>query len=208
MGGVCSHHEEEEESEEMHRDVDMTEFVMPEDSDVEEGNPGGAADTDAGAGDAGRMNGIDIQKCLDAHNALRAKHGAPPLEWSDECSEHALAQAQICNDSGAMQHGNCQEFSEGQNIFMKAAMPPPSAGAAAACTDWYSEIENYDFSNGGFSMNTGHFTQLVWHATTHVGMAKVTTTDGMTTVWIVANYSPQGNMDMPGEFDANVTPAE
>ena len=24
-------------------------------------------------------------ECLEAHNKLRAKHGAPPLEWSDEC---------------------------------------------------------------------------------------------------------------------------
>ena len=30
-----------------------------------------------------------IQATLAAHNELRAKHGAPPLEWCDECAEFA-----------------------------------------------------------------------------------------------------------------------
>lgn len=158
-------------------------------------------------GGEGTMNDIDIQKCLDAHNALRAQHGAPPLEWDDDCSEHALAQAQICLDSGGLQHGNCQEFGEGQNLYMCAGSPPPTAGAKAACEDWYNEIENYDFGNGGFGSNTGHFTQLVWAGTTHVGMAKVTgDMGGMTAIYIAANYSPAGNM--MGDFDDNVLPPE
>ena len=33
---------------------------------------------------------------------------------------------------------------------------------------WYDEVKDYNFSYGGFAMNTGHFTQLVWRDTVKV----------------------------------------
>ena len=33
---------------------------------------------------------------------------------------------------------------------------------------WYDEVKDYNFSYGGFAMNTGHFTQLVWRETVKV----------------------------------------
>eukprot|EP00747_Dinoflagellata_sp_TGD_P162164 gnl/TRDRNA2_/TRDRNA2_179469_c0_seq1.p1 gnl/TRDRNA2_/TRDRNA2_179469_c0~~gnl/TRDRNA2_/TRDRNA2_179469_c0_seq1.p1 ORF type:complete len:194 (-),score=39.88 gnl/TRDRNA2_/TRDRNA2_179469_c0_seq1:459-1040(-) len=160
-----------------------------------------------GAPAAGKFSGIDIQKCLDAHNALRAAHGAPPLEWDQGLAQHALAQAQICCDNEGLEHGNASEFNEGQNLFMNMGTPAPPAGAKAACESWYSEIDDYDFGNPGFGMSTGHFTQLVWKGTTKVGMAKVVgESQGMTANWIAANYSPAGNMQ--GDFEDNVEPAE
>eukprot|EP00746_Dinoflagellata_sp_MGD_P165118 gnl/MRDRNA2_/MRDRNA2_94205_c0_seq1.p1 gnl/MRDRNA2_/MRDRNA2_94205_c0~~gnl/MRDRNA2_/MRDRNA2_94205_c0_seq1.p1 ORF type:complete len:200 (+),score=52.60 gnl/MRDRNA2_/MRDRNA2_94205_c0_seq1:100-699(+) len=176
---------------------------LDDDSDNEE-EPGSTPVTDAAGG---KMNGIDIQKCLDAHNELRAKHGAPPLEWDDGCSQHALAQAQICCDNEGLEHGNSQEFGEGQNLYCYFSTPPAVAGAKAACESWYSEIDDYDFNDPGFGMSTGHFTQLVWKGSTKVGMAKVVgESDGMTAIWIAANYSPAGNMQ--GDFEDNVEPAE
>merc|ERR1719235_1465589 len=171
------------------------------DDDSDNDEPGSAPTTSAG-----KMNGIDIQKALDAHNALREKHGAPPLEWDDTCSQHALAQAQICCDSEQLEHGNSQEFGEGQNLYMSMGDPAPPSGAKVACESWYSEIDDYSFDDPGFGMSTGHFTQLVWKGTTKVGMAKVVgESQGMTAIWIAANYSPAGNM--MGEFEDNVEPA-
>jgi len=50
-------------------------------------------------------------------------------------------------------------------------------------------------------MGTGHFTQVVWHNTTHVGMARDTTDTGS---FIFCNYGPAGNY--MGRFDQNVKP--
>jgi hypothetical protein len=34
--------------------------------------------------------------------------------------------------------------------------------AQNAIGSWYGEVSAYDYSNPGFSGNTGHFTQVVW----------------------------------------------
>ena len=73
-----------------------------------------------------------------------------------------------------------------------------------AVTDmWYDEVQNYDFSKGQFSPNSGHFTQVVWCNTTEMGIAKATASDGSN--YAVANYVPPGNV--VGQFTRNVLPA-
>lgn len=42
----------------------------------------------------------------------------------------------------------------------------------------YQEIDYYDYNNPGFSMATGHFTQVVWKGTTQVGCAVQTCPSG------------------------------
>jgi len=65
---------------------------------------------------------------------------------------------------------------------------------------WYAESSLYRFPNGGFSMRTGHFTQLVWRASVGVGCAtKVCSANnpfGQTGNWVfwVCDYSPAGNV--------------
>jgi hypothetical protein len=66
---------------------------------------------------------------------------------------------------------------------------------------WYDEVKLYNFNGGGFSMETGHFTQVVWRGTKQIGCG-VTTCRGMD-VW-VCNYDPPGNVDRG--YKANVLP--
>ena len=46
------------------------------------------------------------------------------------------------------------------------------ANATASIEAWGNEREKYNFQDGGFSEDTGHFTQLVWKATTTVGCGR------------------------------------
>ena len=56
----------------------------------------------------------------------------------------------------------------GENLWMKLGGPDPS------CNDivgrWYNEIEKYNWNKPGFSMQTGHFNQVVWKSTRRVGV--------------------------------------
>ncbi|RUS83069.1 hypothetical protein EGW08_009155, partial [Elysia chlorotica] len=70
---------------------------------------------------------------------------------------------------------------------------------------WYDEIKDYNWDDPGFSMNTGHFTQLVWKACTHLGIGRSQSTSSGLFVY-VANYSPAGNM--LGAFQENVLPLQ
>jgi len=58
---------------------------------------------------------------------------------------------------------------------------------------WYNELTNpgYDFAAPGFDSGTGHFTQVVWVASTSLGC-------GVKDGWVCCRYSPAGNVD--GEF--------
>lgn len=64
---------------------------------------------------------------------------------------------------------------------------------------WVSERGQYDFNSGGFSMETGHFTQVVWIGTERVGCA-MRTCGGMD-LW-VCNYDAPGNVQ--GAYSQNV----
>lgn len=68
--------------------------------------------------------------------------------------------------------------------------PAHGQTGASATQRWYDEIDDYDFSThqSGTGKPTGHFTQVVWYGSTHVGAAR--SSDG---IYIAANYSPPGN---------------
>jgi len=73
-----------------------------------------------------------------------------------------------------------------------------------AVKSWYDEIKDYNFNRPGFSMKTGHFTQVVWKGTTRIGTGVATVPDarwGSRTV-VVVNYSPPGNYG--GQYEQNV----
>jgi hypothetical protein len=90
---------------------------------------------------------------------------------------------------------------------------------------WYNEIKDYHFGGQGFSMATGnifqflvncyavrisdyfftekgHFTQVVWKASTELGVGWATGRNGWT--YFCCNYAPAGNYQ--GQFRANVLP--
>lgn len=71
---------------------------------------------------------------------------------------------------------------------------------------FYDEIRYYDWNNPGFSMETGHFTQVVWKASTEIGVGIAIYPDsqyGHRSV-VAINYRPPGNY--LGQFEQNVLP--
>ncbi|XP_078362816.1 ectin-like [Oculina patagonica] len=152
---------------------------------------------------------VDEDACLQAHNAKRALHqNTPALVWDATLAQHAKDWADHLAEIGSLQHA--QVTGQGENLYWAGGSSV--ASCADAVQSWYNEVSLYDYSNppeirqefnaGGY----GHFTQVIWKGTTRVGAAlkKIVNSQGYTETYIVARYSPQGNII--GQFDANVKP--
>ncbi len=138
-----------------------------------------------------------MRELLAAHDRHRAEHCAPPLAWSSELAAEAQAWADTLRARGcAFEHSGGEH---GENL---AAGTSGTLGGEAVSEIWYREGARFDFRRGGFSMNTGHFTQLVWIGTERVGCG-VTQCDGMD-VW-VCEYDPPGNVEC--QYRENVRPS-
>ena len=180
--------------------------TMPSSISASTANENGTLTSKGIEKDAPGRGFADAQATLRAHNRLRAVHGAPPLAWSDACAENAAVAAQRCRERNAMFHNNCKEHGQGQNIFMYASGAGERRSDAAPVHAWYAEVAEpgypFPMARPTCPAGTGHFTQVVWKATTHVGMAWAG--DPKTGVFVVANYAPFGNVQ--GAFAENVLP--
>ncbi|CAI4563401.1 AQG_2a_G0029410.mRNA.1.CDS.1 [Saccharomyces cerevisiae] len=131
---------------------------------------------------------------LAEHNKKRALHkDTPALSWSDTLASYAQDYADNYDCSGTLTHSGGPY---GENLALGYDGP-------AAVDAWYNEISNYDFSNPGFSSNTGHFTQIVWKSTTQVGCG-IKTCGGAWGDYVICSYDPAGNYE--GEYADNVEP--
>jgi uncharacterized protein YkwD len=129
---------------------------------------------------------------LDAHNKHRAKHGVSEFSWSDDLASFALNHASSC----VFKHTG-GKF--GENLA--AGFPT----IEDSIDGWYDEISDYDFGNPGFGEGTGHFTQVVWKGSSHVGCAWVScNTKDTPGMYLVCEYENAGNVI--GQFDSNVFP--
>lgn len=99
---------------------------------------------------------------------------------------------------GRLQHKT--EGDIGQNLAYVRVSGQSNVKAEEIANMWYNEVKDYNFKKAVFQPSTGHFTQLVWAATTSVGVGIASTPDGKT--YVVANYSPAGNVQ--GQFSQNV----
>lgn len=146
---------------------------------------------------AGAKVPAEMQGVFDSHNAMRARHCAPPLAWSARLAAYAQDWANSLRDRGCkFEHSRGNKFGENLAGGTTGALDGSSVTAM-----WYDEVKLYDFKSGGFSMETGHFTQLVWRGTTALGCAK-STCNGMD-LW-VCEYDPPGNVQT--QYRANVLP--
>ncbi|KAG0298629.1 hypothetical protein BGZ96_009703 [Linnemannia gamsii] len=115
---------------------------------------------------------------LNAHNTLRAKHGAPALTWNTEAAKYGDNWLQSCKFEHSFgKYG--ENLAAGHKDF-----PSTVQG-------WYNESKDYKFNDPGFFMRTFHFTQLVWKSSKTVGCAKKVCP---TWTMYICEYDPPGNI--------------
>ena len=128
-----------------------------------------------------------VLEAVNTHNLLRACHNAQPLLPNCEIMKISqdYAETMPSGHSSTRYHGEWM----GENLFWSWGYK--NLHGDFPVNDWYSEIENYDFktskSKGGV---TGHFTQVVWKASSQVGIGFYCEEKDCC---VVGNYYPGGN---------------
>lgn len=131
---------------------------------------------------------------LDAHNAARSDFGAARLEWDDGLAQQARKWAEVLAREGQMRHATQSDrIGMGENLWMGSAGVYSASDMVGSFVD-----EQRDFRAGTFPKvsrtgnwrDVGHFTQVVWHATSHVGCAVARNARDD---FLVCRYWPAGN---------------
>ncbi|XP_043921035.1 Golgi-associated plant pathogenesis-related protein 1 [Protopterus annectens] len=138
---------------------------------------------------------------LKVHNEYRKKHGVPPLKNSKKLNRETQQYAEALASTRILKHST--ESSKGQygeNLAWASYDQP----AKDVVDRWYSEIKVYNFNCPGFSSSTGHFTAVIWKSSKKMGVGKATSSDGSS--FVVARYTPAGNITNKGFFEENVPP--
>lgn len=137
----------------------------------------------------------DLQGALDVHNAARAEVGVAPLTWDDALAQEAEAYAQELARRHRFEHDRNRN-GHGENLYWYSATT--NTPMSDASKSWYDEIEVYRYRRccGPNFSETGHYTQMIWHSTTAVGIGVAVSSRGET--YVVARYNPTGNWQ--GEY--------
>ncbi|KAI5865778.1 CAP domain-containing protein [Durotheca rogersii] len=123
-------------------------------------------------------------------NAVRAYHGAAALRWNATLAAFSLA------------HVWSSSATDADSCAMARAEGPPygeilalGCGGAAACVAlWAAEAARYDYAAPGSApADTGHFSQLVWAASTDVGCA-ARLCPRQRAWYLACHYWPPGNV--------------
>ncbi|MFE7802469.1 CAP family protein [Nocardia sp. NPDC057440] len=142
------------------------------------------------------------QAGLEAHNTHRDRHGSPRMTLVRDLVAEARQCAEYYAEKGTIDHSCPYKNGAGENLFMAVGGTPDAVHNAEAATQvWYDEIRDYDYNNPGFSMETGHFTQVVWKASTQLGVGFATTNNRHV---VVALYMQPGNVSGRSNFEENV----
>jgi uncharacterized protein YkwD len=150
-----------------------------------------------------RLASLDLEtlrnQMLTRHNGYRAQHQVGNLVRNSAVEAIAQAYSEKLAASGSFQHsGNTfNGNSLGENLFMTYGT---TVDGNSPVDMWYDEVKLYDFNNQGFSMDTGHFTQLVWKGSKNLGCG-IACGKGC---YVTCNYYPAGNY--LGMFESNVFP--
>ncbi len=123
---------------------------------------------------------------VEAHNAVRARVGDPPLIWSAQLAAVAQDWANRLVATGTFAHRPDNRY--GENLY---AISGGAASPGQVVATWAGEGRGYDPSRNTCAGVCGHYTQIVWRSTRSVGCGVAT--DPEREVW-VCDYDPPGNL--------------
>jgi hypothetical protein len=133
---------------------------------------------------------------LSAHNRERRSAGVPPLLWDHRLAYAAAAYGRQVAAHGALRHSPPEaRRGQGENLWMgtRGAFMP-----AQMVASWSSERALFRpglfpaISRTGNWASVGHYSQMIWPTTTHLGCAIVS---GARSDVLVCRYVPAGNID-------------
>lgn len=124
---------------------------------------------------------------MDAHNAARSDVGVPNIAWDDTVAAYAQNYA---NERKA----DCQLVHSGGQYGENLAWSSGGLSGTDAVNLWVDEKQYYDYNSNSCASGKqcGHYTQVVWKNSIHVGCAKVEC-DNNGGTFITCNYDPPGN---------------
>jgi uncharacterized protein YkwD len=164
--------------------------------------------TDAGTAPSSseESNNTDfINTILGIHNRERAAVGVPALVWSDILAADAQEYADHLVATGKFEHmweSESTEWSQkahgaNENLAWQGGHSTDPAAQAALAEFWVNEKKDFHGTYNG-AVN-GHYTQMIWKATTELGCGIATGPGAGLYGWngdrdvLVCRYLPSGN---------------
>ena len=145
------------------------------------------------------LTAAEQTELVTAHNKWRTEVKTPAIKWSNTLGDTAQAYADKLKTQGCKPvHSGAAGL--GENLFWGSALmysngtSKPQAVTPTQATDaWGNEKNDYTYATNTCAAGKvcGHYTQVVWKATTEVGCGKAVCGDN-TQIW-VCNYTPAGN---------------
>ena len=131
------------------------------------------------------------------HNDARARAGVAPLAWDQTLAAHAAIYARTLAAGGEFTHDKTpgRRHVEGENLWEGTRglfSYDVMLGMMTREARWFRPGRYPDVSATGNWSDVGHYSQIIWPATTAVGCAVAT---GPHLDALVCRYSPPGNKD-------------
>ena len=137
-----------------------------------------------------------VNDFLAHHNLARAEFKVSPLKWDASIAAYAQAWAEYLANKKKCKLIHREELNNnpdnyGENLYWISSVE--EFEPVRASQNWYEEKPLFEKNNLRFNPNEdmGHYTQMIWKNTTHVGAGYAQCPSGA--IIVVANYDPPGN---------------
>lgn len=135
-------------------------------------------------------------RLLAQHNMVRGQAGVAPMQWDAGLAAAAAGYASELAQTGRWGHSpKATRPGQGENLWMGtrgAFSPEQMVGGWLSEARWFRAGAFPAVSSTGNWADVGHYSQILWRGTTHVGCA---IRSSARYDYLVCRYSPPGNVD-------------